>query len=453
MGKAAFSPEAVPSFEKAPSVVLIVGDVEFFVEEAAAQALEKLGAKGAEVLRFEDEAPADAVSDALLNRSLFSPQRIVQFDITRLLGTESPGALLEQAVEAWQRGTPAGKREAYRRARAVLSALDLSSSGAPEETAETVARRARKKDLASPLAEILRELPEERGGPAMLTSALRLLLERENDGTVALLTATAPPAGVDLAAEIAKKGLILAVSVVDKPDEIAPALARLARSRAKERDVVIDNDAIERLRASTDGNPALFAAELSKLLEWAGPGGHIRAADVRESVEDESSEDVYEFYEAVGRRDAGDALARLERLLSGRAVRAGERGIDTEEYWPTRLLGMLAEEVRRMLVVRARLEETGRGFDASMSYGTFQARVLPALAEPVAPFGVSAFPNTRAPYALFKAAQRAARFTTRELGSALARAADVDVKLKNSSEPLETLTAYVGELIAGNTSP
>ena len=449
MAKVRFSPDGVPTFGAAPSVVLVAGDVEFFVEEAASGVAEKLADAETEVLRFDEDAPSEAISDGLLNRSLFSPRRLVQFDVSRLLGTETPGVLLTQAVEAWEKGTPAGKREAYRRARALLSALDLSSAGPPEEVAEAAARKVRKKELAEPLAEILRQLPEERGGPAVLADAVRLLLARGNDGTVALLTATAPPAGVDLLSEIAKSGLVLEVSIGEQGDA---ALTRLARARAKEREVVMDPDAIERLRVLTDASPGLFAAELDKLLEWAGPGGHVKAADVRENVEDEASEDVYEFYEAVGRRDAGDALARLERLFSGRAVRAGDRQIETEDYWPTRFCGMLAEEVRRMLLVRARLEDAGRGFDASMSYPTFQAHIAPLLAEPIVPFGVSPFISGRghfSAYPWFKAARRAARYTTRELASALARAADVDVKLKNSAEPLETLSVYVGELIAG----
>src|ERR1700720_3375535 len=113
MTKAAFSLETVPDFDHAPSVVLITGDVEFFVEEAAAQAADKLAAEGAEVLKFDDETPVETVSDALLNRSLFSPRRLVRFDVSRLLGTETPGKLLLAAAEAWEKGTPAGKREAF----------------------------------------------------------------------------------------------------------------------------------------------------------------------------------------------------------------------------------------------------------------------------------------------------------------------------------------------------
>ncbi|MGH9363831.1 MAG: DNA polymerase III subunit delta [Thermoanaerobaculia bacterium] len=452
MPKAAFSVNAVPPFAQAPSVLLIAGDVEFFVEEAAAETVEKLGAEDAEVLEFDDDAPAEAVSDALLNRSLFSLRRIVRLDITRLLGSQSPGRVLTSAVEAWRRGTPAGKREAFRQARALLSALDLSASGEADEVAEAAAKRVRRPDEAAVLAEILRELPEERGAPALLAGALRLLIDRPNDGTVALLTATAPPAGVDLFTEIARKGLVLEVAVGRDSGE---ALLRLARGRARQRDVVLDADAIERLLVQTDARPELFAAELEKLLAWAGAGGRVRAADVRASVEDDSSEDLYGFYDAIGRRDAGDALARLERLFSGRQVRAGEREVDADENaWPQIFLGMLVGEVRRMLLIRASLgEKPEAGFDAAMPYAAFQARVLPRLQEPVAPFGRTPFANPQGQvtgYLWYRVAQRAARYATPELARALARASAVDVKLKSSAPPLDTLAAYVGRLIAGN---
>ncbi len=454
MPKVAFSEKAIPSFDAAPSAVLVSGDVEFFVEEAAGRVRDALAAGGAEVLRFEDDASAEAVSDALLNRSLFSARRIVELDVSRLLGTETPGRLVARAVESWDRGGAAGRREAFKAARALLAALDLPPSGDPDENAQAAARRARRKDDAPRLAEILKELPEEKsGGLAVLKGALRALLERgENDGTIALLTAVDPPAGVDLLQEIASRGLVLETSVGDEPE---PALRRLAGALAKEREVAVEPAAIERLMARTDAEPALFAAELEKLLDWAGKGGRVKAADVESNVEDEASEDVYGLFDAIGRRDAGDALARLERLFDGRDVRQGDRPYEkVEDVWPMQLLGLVAGEVRRMLLLRARLEEAGPGgFDSGMSYPAFQARVLPRLTAPVAPFGRSPFEGARGPtnpYALYKAAMRASRFSARELARALARAADVDVLLKSSSPALDTLSAYVGELIAGS---
>jgi DNA polymerase III delta subunit len=454
MGKVSFSEKEIPKFAEAPPVVLVSGDVEFFVEEAAGRVRDALAGRDTEVLRFEDDAPSEAISDALLNRSLFSAHRLVEFDISRLLGTDSPGRLVTKALEGWARGGAGGRREAFKQARALLAALELSPAGDPTENAEAAARRVRKKDDAPLLAEILKELPEEKsGGPAVLKAALRTLLARgeKNDGIVALLTAIAPPSGVDLLQEITALGLVLETSV---GDDAGPALRRLAGALAKEREVVLEAGAVERLLARTDADAATFASELEKLLGWAGKGGRVRAADVEANVEDEASEDVYGLFDAIGRRDAGDALSRLERLFDGRDVRQGDRPLEKiEEIWPIQLFGMIASEVRRMLLLRARLEEAGPGgLDAAMSYATFQARVLPRLIAPAAPFGHSPFEGGKGaahPFALYKASQRSSRFTARELARALSRAADVDVRLKSSGPPLETLSSYVGDLIAG----
>lgn len=449
MPKIAFSPAAVPAFDQAPSAVLITGDAEFFVEEAAQEAARKLAAPDAELLHFDDEAPVEAVSDALLNRSLFSARRVVWFDVSRLLGSTTPGDLLKEALEAWAKGGSGGKREAFRKTRALLSTLDLSPSGDAEEIAASVARKLRRKDDAGALAEVLRELPEETGGPAVLRDALRLVIARPNEGTVALLTAIQPPKQADLLREIEAQGLVLSLDTGPRADA---ALAHLARARAKDREVAIEPAAIGRLIARTDADPQAFSSELSKLLDWAGPGGRVRTSDVQENVEDEASEDLYALYDAIGRRDAGDVLTRVERVFSGRAVRAADRVVDTDYNWPIVFLGMLTTEIRRMLLIRSFLEGSGVPFDAGMSYNTFQARVLPRLSEPIPPFGRSPFANASGQitgYLWYKVAQRASRYSSRELARSLARAAEADVALKTSASPLETISSYVARLIAG----
>lgn len=445
-----FSGDALPSFADAPAVILIKGPLEFFVEEAAEKLLSALGGDDAEVLRFDDDAPAEAVSDALLNRSLFSARRVVSLDVSRLLGTETPGKLLEAALDAWAEGGGSGRRKAFKAARALLAALDLSSSADPAENAEAAARRVKKKDQAGALAEILRELPEEKGGGAsVLRSSIRALLERgENDGTVAVLTAVGPPAGVDLVEEIGDKGLVLTRTV---GEDAEPELRRLAATLAKESEVALEPAAVERLLDRTDADPALFAAEMRRLLDFAGKGGRVRVADVVTSVVDESSEDVYDFYDAIGRRDAGAALTRIERLLEidRRDVRQGRTEVHViEEIWPQQLLGIVTNEIRRMLVLRARLDEVG-GFDAGMSPRAFEARLYPALVAPLAPFGRSTYAKPPKPYALYMSAKRCAGYSTAELARALARAADVDVELKSSAPVLETFSRYVGLLVAG----
>ena len=108
---------------------------------------------------------------------------------------------------------------------------------------------------------------------------------------------------------------------------------------------------------------------------------------------------------------------------------------------------MLTSEIRRMLLVRSLLAEPGAP-RLDSSFDRYKDRVAPYLDEPLPPFG-SPFGGKADGYALFKAAERSSRFTVPELAKALARAADVDVKLKSSAPVLETLTAYVGGVIAG----
>ena len=148
-----------------------------------------------------------------------------------MLGAESPGELLEKGIEAWARGSPAARREAFRHVRRVLASLDVTVDGDPAQAAAAVTRKLRKKDLDEALAEILRELPEEKTGEgATLVSALRLLLARPNDGLVALVSAAAPPKGSDLLADIGRKGLLLDVRMGEKRPEVAAALQSRARA-------------------------------------------------------------------------------------------------------------------------------------------------------------------------------------------------------------------------------
>jgi len=441
-----FDEASLPRFDSSPSVILVSGAIDFFVEEAAEKVAEALAAEGAERLRFDDEASPEAVTDALLNRSLFSPRRVVELDATPILGTEAPGELFDAALASWQDATPSGRRDAFRQARSLLAALRLEGGADPDETAAAVARKLKKPDAAAAFAELLRQLPEGKAVTSLIVPALQTILGRGNDGVIALLTAVQPPKGVELFGEIGKKGLVLEVAGEER--ETAAALARYARARAEERDVAIEKNAIEKLIAQTGARSEIFASELAKLFEWAGKGGAIQAEDVRVLVEDETSENLYAFYDVLARRDAGAALSQLERILSGHPVVMGEKEIDTEEYWPIRFLSLLAGEIRRMLLMRERLDDPAAGYSVGMSSSAFQNRVLPRLKE--MDRGAERQLASGHPFAVYKLAERAARYRTEELVAALARAADVDVQLKNSIPPLAALSAYVGSVIAGD---
>ena len=93
--------------------------------------------------------------------------------------------------------------------------------------------------------------------------------------------------------------------------------------------------------------------------------------------------------------------------------------------------------------MRELLDDPAAGYVSGMSKHAFEARVLPRLRE--ADRGPGRSVADGKPYAVFMLAERAGRYRTDELARALARAADVDVMLKNSTPPLAALTAYVAE--------
>ena len=414
------------------------------------------------MLRFEDDAPAEAVSDALLNRSLFSPRRVVELDISRLLGHASRRARsLTQALEAWEKGGAGGRREAFRHARALLRRSTCRRGGDPVENAEA-AREARPQEGRRAAARgdpegAARGEGRRPGGaqgraPACCSSAA-------TTATVALLTAIDAaggrgPAPGDRGARASSSRPRSATSRARRCDGWPRRSRRSARS-------TLEPDAIERLLvADRRGRRRVFAAELAKLLEWAGKGGRIRAADVEANVEDEASEDVYALLRRdrpAGRggraRAAGAALrrARRARRAIGRSGRSRTSGRSS-------FFGMLDGEVRRMLLIRARAS-TRRAAAAStpsMRYADVPGPRAAAALEPVAPFGKLAVRragrsartswSTRRPSAPPGSARRSSPGRSRGRPT-------WTCALKTSAPPLETLSRRTsGSLIAGESS-
>jgi DNA polymerase III delta subunit len=440
----------LPPFDAAPAAVLILGDHEFFVEGAAEEARERLG-PGAEVLRFGDEDAPESFADALLNRSLFSERRLVEIDLTSWLGRESLPKLLEEAVGAWELRSPAGRREAFRKLRTALATLGERKDVGDADEAVWLARRAKRPDLAEALKGILEELPPRKQTSGSGLEALRTHLSRPPEGTVLLATAVDPPKGSDLLSELERRGILWDIRS-EKTDRGA-LLARRGAAAARERGVAIEAPALEWLRRATDEDPRLFSAELDKLLEWAGRGGRVTRADAVAQVEDRGAEDVYAFLDALGRRGSGEALERLERLLSGRPIRMGkEREVDADDPF-LMLFSVLVGELRKMLYVRSRLEEAGvRGFGAETSYQSYASRIHDALAEPVAPFSESPMSSGK-PFGWYKVATRSVRYRVDELVGALRRAAEVDAALKESAASAELLAGFVAGLLGPRLRP
>lgn len=418
----------------------MTGSHEFFVDEAAEEIRASLASPETEVERISDEDLADRLPIALTHGSLFAERRLVEADLSGLFGRESPGSLVEEAVEAWIKDTPSGRREAFKKTRALLSALRIH--GSPEEAAAAAAQKARRPEAAETLLEILQALPGPIGDAAPAASAVLEHLERGLAGTVLLARAVDPPKTSALYQAFRKHGTIQDVS--SKPEEFARFLASRAKKLAAEKDVALDPAAVEALLRLTEADPRRFDSELEKVLAWAESGGKVRVRDVEALVADGRSEDLYAFFDSLGRRDRAETFHRLGRVLSGRALRAGDRELKGDD--PLRgFFSMFFSEVRRLLIVRARCEETRTKIDPSITYGTYTSRVHPRLSEPVEPFSSSLLEGS--PYLWYKCYQRAVKFSAAELEDVLIACAEADDATKESVSLPDTLASLVGMMV------
>jgi DNA polymerase III delta subunit len=426
--------------------LLLTGRHEFFLEEAAEEFRAAFCASGVEHEKISDERLSEDLAVALSNGSLFSSRRLVEADLTPVFGTASPGALWDEARAAWAKGSPSGRREAFRKARALAAALRLDLSD-PEAAADAAARKARRKEGREDFAEILRELPDPQLRTASVAEAVTAHLERGDPSTFLLARALDPPRGSELLRAFEKHGAVRAVD--SGPDDHSRLLAARARRLASARKIEIDPGALERLLDRTEADPRLFSGELEKLFEWAGPGGRLRAADVEAMVEDRRSEEIYGFVDALGRRDRAEILPRLARILSGRRLRARERSIESED--PLRaFFGLLVAEVRRLLIVRARCEDSSMRIDPKLSFPAYRERVHPRLSAPPEPFSDTLLEGN--PFLWYKVYQRAAGFSLEELEQTLVAASELDAASKESASIEDAATMLVSAL-AGPARP
>jgi DNA polymerase III delta subunit len=430
------------SGEPAITGILVAGAHDFFVEEAAEEIRAAFSFPDEDIERISEESLASRLPLALSTGSLFSSRRLVEADLTPIFGGASPAALWDDALAAWSKGTAAGRRESFRKARALLASVGVSASE-PEAAAAALARRARRKEGIEDFAALLRELPPESESLAAVAEAVRDHLERGDAGTLLVARAVDPPRDSPLYRAFEKFG---EVRVVGGSEKEQPALlVKRAKRLAADAGVELGADAVQRLLHHTDNDPRAFAGELAKLLEWAGKGARVTAADVDATTEDRSSEDVYALLDAVGSGRRAAAFQLLDRTLSGRALRGGARALAGTD--PLRgLMAMLVNEIRNTLFVRSRCEELGIRMDPGLGFPAYQSRIHPRLSAKLEPFASSLISGH--PFRWYKIYQRSCRLSAPKLEEALLLCVEMDAATKDSVPVADAIAAIAGRLLA-----
>jgi DNA polymerase-3 subunit delta len=134
------------------------------------------------------------------------------------------------------------------------------------------------------------------------------------------------------------------------------SLPRWIRDRVKERGAEIDPDAAALLE--TLGGADLFRIdqELSKVLDYLSPSRKITADGLGETMGTAAAGSIFELAERVGAGETGEAV----RLL---------RGLLAEGEEPTRLLFLIARQMRILILGRSLVKRGHRGAELAQALG------------------------------------------------------------------------------------
>jgi len=215
-------------------------------------------------------------------------------------------------------------------------------------------------------------------------------------------------------------------------------------ARTKIRQVVaaagksIAPDAVTSIVERTGISMRALESELEKMLLYVGPRPTISMADVVEVLSNSREANIFDLTGAVSNRDAA------------RAVRAF-RSLMTQREPVPQILGVLAREIRLLIVARSALDRRlGGRVDPGMSFPLFQSRLLPLLTKAVeGDDGAASKLVAMKPFRAFKLLQSAARFSLAELEESLEAIHETDLALKTSGYPAELL---LEQLLIGTCS-
>lgn len=368
---------------------------------------------------------------------------VVVHDTKAFVSKESVDSLVKKSIEAWQEG------QAERAARLFLQALAaigegegfLDRAGRGEVSGPEIAR-ALAMDADAEKEQWLREVagravadgmavPEATG--AGLARVYEETIERGIPANASLVfTAEVVDERRTLFKKISAAGFVINCGARPRkawdtqmdPETARARIRRMVTAAGKSAAA----DAITAIVDRTGFSMRALESEIEKLLLYVGPRPTITIADVLEVLSTSREANFFDLTNAVSGRDAARAVRALRSLMSQR------------EPIP-QILGVLASEIRGLIVARAALEQKlGGKFDPGMPFPAFQSRVLPLLAkETEGDDGSAARLLAMKPFRAFKLLEAAARFSMPELVRGLEAIHETDLLLKTSGHPEDLL--------------
>lgn len=166
-------------------------------------------------------------------------------------------------------------------------------------------------------------------------------------------------------------------------------------------------------------HPVALAMETEKLALYVGETKTITMDDLNAMVGRTREEALYELNEAFGNHDLAASLTIAQRLQ--------ENGVH-----PLIVLAGLRNFLRKLLLVRAIIEQPIPAYPEGLSYAAFQKGLLPQLQEALGPQQKALSGH---PFAVYKSFQQAERFSMEVLNQARTALLEAEYRLKGSGLP------------------
>jgi DNA polymerase-3 subunit delta len=409
---------------EAPPLLLLHGD-DFQVHAASRAILDLLVPAEKRAFNLEQfdgrSSPWDQIRAALMTPPLFAGKKAVFIEnAPYFLSREQKGELGEKVSELWRGGK---KDEA---AKLFLDLLLLE--GWSQDRWEALEGPSAAATTAKLLPGDDKEVKEDAEGILSYCRGRGMSLSRrsgdESHSLMEFIEAGLPPWNVLLMVaphvdrrtrlykKFAEKGAVLDLDLKrDRSGRVSrESLAEYIDLRLREAGKKIEPQAREMILLRAGEELWAVHQELEKLLLYIGQNPWIRAREVDEIFLDQGEAWIFDLTNALAERDSLRALEHLARMLSH-----GDH--------PLKLLGIIAAEVRRLLIARHLIEGEMRGrWNKKMTYPQFQAGVLSGGSPLI----------TRSPYRDYMSFQKAENFATQELLLYLDWIYQTDLSLKSS---------------------
>jgi len=422
-------------------VYLLHGD-EFLAKAGAKTIVDTLVPLDQQTLAVEilaEDRDLSSLPMRLATVALFGGTRVVVvFDSRAFVSSQSAEKLAKRSLEAWEAGegeravkhftqlvAMAGEGEAWieRAARGEVAPGEwqrvLAVEHAPDH--EPWLQEMALAAVAAGLA------PSETGG-ADAARVYEDALQRMPASAALVVTAEVVDERRSLYKKIDTAGFI--VECGGRPKRAWDTQVSPEAARAKIREVVtaagkrIEPDAMAGIIERTGTSMRGLASELGKLMLYVGSRPDVNAADVAAVLSQAREANVFELTNALDERDGGRALVAMRSLL-------------TQREPAPRILGMLAAEVRGLILARTVIEEClGGTFDGGMPFEAFRGRVVPGLSKTQeGGHGAAARLLRLNPFRAYNMLKGAARVPMAALLAELEAVRDADLSLKGSGQP------------------